>query len=528
MAIIHNPVLPGFHPDPSMIRVGDSFYIANSTFEWWPGVSIYESKDLAHWRLAARPLDRVSQLDMTGCHASGGIWAPCLSYADGLFWLVYTNMTQSTGIWSSHNYLVTAPSIEGPWSEPVYLNSIGFDPSLFHDADGRKWFVSMQSDHRPGHYKFGGIALWQYDHANKCMVGEPRTIWRSTHELSEGPHLFTRNGYYYLFVAYGGTGYRHSELLLRSRELTSMFEPDPQGMFLTTRNDVFYPLQRAGHASMVETDDGRVFVSYLCGRPLPPLGRCVLGRETGVAEAVWTQDGWLRLKNGGVAPELELDSGLAEHPWPQAPATQALNPIPDDLLSLRQPIGDRADLVSRPGWLRLRGGEWLTSRYSQALLARRFEHFHFEAETRLDFVPTHMKHLAGLVCYYDYDNWYYLHKTWDDDLGECLQLLCSQNGAVTAGCQPVAVKPGALRLCVHVDADRAQFLYSADEGASYTPVGLPVDASTLSDEYCRDGSFTGAMVGVCCQDMLLGAKTADFEWFRYQESQPHPIAYSLD
>ena len=139
MALVHNPILPGFHPDPSMLRVGDTYYLANSTFEWWPGVSIYESKDLANWRLAARPLDRVSQLDMQGIRPSDGIWAPCLSYSqeEKLFYLVYTNMHNSAVIWDSPNYLVTAPSIEGPWSEPVYLNSVGFDPSMFPTTTAR-------------------------------------------------------------------------------------------------------------------------------------------------------------------------------------------------------------------------------------------------------------------------------------------------------------------------------------------------------------------------------------------------------
>ena len=129
---IENPILKGFNPDPSIVKVGDDFYIATSTFEWFPGVRIYHSKNLMDWKLVAAPLNRLSQLNLLGVKDSGGIWAPCLSWSDGLFYLIYTNMADRSKIFmDAHNYLVTAETIEGPWSEPIYLNSIGFDPSLF-------------------------------------------------------------------------------------------------------------------------------------------------------------------------------------------------------------------------------------------------------------------------------------------------------------------------------------------------------------------------------------------------------------
>jgi xylan 1,4-beta-xylosidase len=142
---IHNPILRGFNPDPSILRVGDDYYIATSTFEWFPGVQIHHSRDLVNWRLLTRPLDRLSQLDMLGNPDSGGIWAPCLSFADGLFYLIFTDVKAWKGnaYKISHNYLITAPAITGPWSEPIYLNSSGFDPSLFHDDNGRKWLLNI-------------------------------------------------------------------------------------------------------------------------------------------------------------------------------------------------------------------------------------------------------------------------------------------------------------------------------------------------------------------------------------------------
>src|SRR3982751_187039 len=199
MPTLRNPILPGFNPDPSILRVGDDYYIATSTFEWYPGVQIHHSKDLANWDLVTRPLTRKSQLDMRGDPDSCGIWAPCLSHDGEKFWLVYTDVKRKDGSFKdAHNYIVTAPSIEGPWSDPVYINSSGFDPSLFHDDDGRKWFLNMlwnQFSHgvggRPKQPSFAGIVLQQWDAKAGRLVGPVKNVFRgSDHGLVEGPHIF--------------------------------------------------------------------------------------------------------------------------------------------------------------------------------------------------------------------------------------------------------------------------------------------------------------------------------------------------
>ena len=172
--MIRNPILPGFNPDPSILRVRDDYYIAASTFQWFPGVQIHHSRDLVHWRLLTRPLDRLSQLNMIGNPDSGGVWAPCLSYSDGLFYLVYTDVKSHAGAYKdTHNYVVTALDIMGPWSDPVYLNSSGFDPSLFHDDDGRKWVVNMQWDFRKDRNMFNGIYHEYTDREVPVAAGRP-------------------------------------------------------------------------------------------------------------------------------------------------------------------------------------------------------------------------------------------------------------------------------------------------------------------------------------------------------------------
>jgi len=286
--MIHNPILRGFNPDPSIVRVGDDYYIATSTFEWYPGVQIHHSRDLVNWRLAGRPLNRAGQLDMRGAPDSCGVWAPCLTFADGLFWLIYTDVKRygrtSTGaaggsasLRDFHNYLVTSPSIDGPWSDPVHMNSSGFDPSLFHDDDGRKYFLNQLWDHRPGGKRFAGIVLQEYSVAERRLVGPRTTIFAGTeHGLTEAPHLYRRNGYYYLLTAEGGTGWNHGVTMARSRNLLGPYELHPDVNVLTTRARPDAALQRAGHAD-------------LSTRPMAARiwSICAAGRCATVARAPW-------------------------------------------------------------------------------------------------------------------------------------------------------------------------------------------------------------------------------------------------
>ncbi len=535
-ARIRNPILPGFNPDPSIVRVGDDYYIATSTFEWYPGVQIHHSRDLVNWRLLTRPLRRASQLNMLGDPDSCGIWAPCLSYSGGQFFLIYTDVkrygrTSQAGASGAslrdfHNYLVTSDRIDGEWSDPVYLNSSGFDPSLFHDDDGRKYLLNMLWDHRPGQNRFAGIVLQEYSESQRKLIGDRRLIFEGTSiGFTEAPHLYKRMGYYYLITAEGGTGWGHAVTMARSRSLLGPYELHPDTYILTSRHRPDAELQRAGHADLVDTQNGETYMVYLCGRPLRNRGRCTLGRETAIARMTWAEDDWLRTEAGDGLPTLEVRGpNLPVHPVVQpGPREHFDSPeLPIDFQWLRSPWpAELFSLTARPGHLRLYGRETIGSQFRQALVARRQQSHCFTAETIVEVEPRHFQQMAGLVCYYNSAKFHYFYISQDGSVGKHLRVMSVLPDQVQSDVftPPIAISTERrVRLRVDVDYERLLFAYQV-EGSHWQVLPQQFDASILSDEATAPGlpNFTGAFVGVACQDLAGTAMPADFDYFDYQE-----------
>lgn len=534
--IFENPILKGFNPDPSIIKVNNDYYIATSTFEWFPGVQIFHSTDLINWTLVARPLNRTSQLDMLGNPDSCGVWAPCLSYNNGTFYLIYSNARR---YWSQckdvHNYLVTTNDILGEWSEPVYLNSSGFDPSLFHDKNGKKWLVNLRWDHRQGQSGrafnaknyFGGIVLQQYSPEQEKLVGDVKKIFAgSSLGLAEGPHLYQRNGYYYLLVAEGGTGYEHAALMLRSKNIDGPYEADPKGHFLTAANTTG-TLQRTGHADFVDIDENHAWLVHLCSRPLKN-HRSVMGRETAIQKAQWSADGWLRLSHQGSVPLLQPMTTL-ENNSNKTPTKQfedfTSQQLPIDFQTLRVPLqSDSLSLSERPRYLRLKGRESLGSSFVQALVARRQQAFKYSAATKVDFTPNSFQQMAGLVCYYNSSKYYYLHITHHETLGRILEITgCTGDTSATYFTpEPIRLPAnGQVFLNAEVDHEKLVFFYGTTEDY-WQKIPITLDYSILADETGKGGehaNFTGTFVGLCCQDLSGNRHHADFDWFSYIEHE---------
>ncbi|MEL6610145.1 MAG: glycoside hydrolase family 43 protein [Pseudomonadota bacterium] len=526
--MIRNPILPGFNPDPSICRVGADYYIATSTFEWYPGVQIHHSRDLVNWTLVARPLNRAALLDMRGNPDSGGIWAPCLSHADGKFWLVYTDVKRLDGSFKdAHNYITCCETIDGVWSDPWYVNSSGFDPSLFHDDDGRKWFTNVQWNHRgtgtggnPTHDSFDGILMQEWS-PEDGLIGPCKVIYHGTDRgLTEAPHQFKRNGWYYLTTAEGGTGYDHAVTLSRSRDIWGPYEDHPDKHVLCAA-ETDNAVQRTGHGQYVEGADGQHYHTFLMGRPIPgPDGTgqfCPLGRETGIERVVWRDD-WLYPEQGGMLARAEVPhDATAREPEPvrHDPFPDAL---PMEFQWLRTPDHDRLFALG-DGALTLFGRESLGSWFEQSLVARRQEHHAYDAETVLDFDPHTYQQGAGLTTYYNRTKFHAAIVTCDADDGRVLQVMSCpgdypDGGLVLMGdAVPLDPGPVTLKVCVRGAVQR----FYCSQGDLWDPVGPALDASVISDEGGRGehGSFTGAFVGMVAFDITGQGHPARFTRFGY-------------
>ncbi len=512
-----NPILPGFNPDPSIIRVGKDYYVATSTFEWFPGVRIYHSTDLSHWTFVGSPLSRVSQLELKGVPDSCGVWAPCLTYADGIFYLVYSVVQTFDGPWlDTPNFLVTAKDIREPWSDPISLGSSGFDGSLFHDDDGKKWFVSMLHDSRGGKF-FGGIILQEYDPGRMQLIGAQRSIFSGTSLGStEGPHLYKKDGFYYLITAEGGTEYGHAVSIARSKNLFGPYEIHPENPVLTAAYSVTHPLQKSGHADLVESENGDWLMVYLVGRPLTERGRCILGRETAIEEVVW-RGGWLYTASGSKLPEIRQNPVLQNRRYD---FTAGVDP---DFQSLREPADSSWLRVDPKRGLVLKGRNSLSSLHAQSLLARRLQHFQVEVTVGLSFKPTSFQQMAGLVFYYNTNHYHYLHlRGCDSGQTEILCVTNNKDKIVESLAQPIREDEVFLRGVLRMET--LHFYFSVDQEV-WQPIGDTLDASILSDDYVANGhiyrpAFTGCMIGIACQDLTGRGLEADFKWYHYQELEP--------
>ncbi len=532
---VENPVLRGFNPDPSICRVDDDFYVATSTFEWYPGVQIHHSRDLCNWRLVTRPLAGKRLLDMLGVPDSCGVWAPCLSWADGRFWLAYTVVRRFDGNFKdTHNYLTTATDIGGPWSDPVYLNSSGFDPSLFHDADGRKWFLNMIWDHRPDRSFFGGIVMQEFDADRRALIGAPVKIFEGT-ELgyTEGPHLYRFDGRYYLLTAEGGTGYGHAVSVARSSSLTGPYEPDPAGPLITARDTPDWPLQRAGHGDLAELDDGSYCAVYLCSRRSERLPHSPMGRETAIQRIRMSEDGWLRTEGGSPLPE--LTAGIALDNSFDAGATIEHDDFDEPRLDivyqwLRTPTLDECfSLVARPGYLRLYGMESPGSLYRQTLIARRQTEYVCTATTLVEFEPVSPQQMAGLILYYNSSKFHYLYVSWDEELGRHLGIMSCEAEFDLTSTYPIQAnrislpETGAIRLRMAIDhaSVRCEWSLARRDETAWRPISTVLDARFLTDQAGKpEGEqFTGTFIGVCAHDVSGQRAHADFDYLTVESSR---------
>ncbi|CAG9297834.1 glycoside hydrolase family 43 protein [Celerinatantimonas diazotrophica] len=545
MSKIQNPILPGFNADPSIIRVDDTYYIANSTFEWFPGVRLHASKDLEHWNLLPSPLSTSTLLDMRGNVSSGGIWAPDLSYADGKFWLVYTDVKVTEGAFKDMtNYLTTATDINGPWSDPIKLNGVGFDASLFHDDDGRKYLAQQTWDHREYNHPFDGITLTEFDtQTMKLRPQTARTIYNGTPvKLPEGPHIYKENGYYYLFIAQGGTVFAHQEVVARSKTLDALsFETAPGEPFITNFDTPDHYLQKQGHGSLVSTPSGEWYYASLVARPWnhhnessrDPRGWCTLGRETSIQKVYWDESGWPRVEGGHGGKtfvDAPKDAIPTEAPADHSQADDFTTPTLDlNWNTLRVPF---TEAMGRTGnsKLTLVGQGSLANTHDLSLVARRWQAFYFDATVRVKFNPFSYQQMAGLTNYYNDSHWSFAFVTWNEINGHVIEVSENNRGNYTSYLKNDAIKipEGTEYVWLRTKVRKESYTYEYSfDGKNFVEIPVTLDAAILSDDYILQsygGFFTGAFVGLAAVDYSGYELEAEFSQFKYEELGDHLLA----
>ncbi len=377
-----NPIISGFYPDPTICRVGEDYYLATSSFEYFPGVPIFHSRDLVNWTQLGHALTRRSQLDLTHAKSSGGIYAPTLRHHQGRFYLVTTD---TTGI---GNFIVHTADPAGEWSEPIRVPLGGIDPSLFFH-DGRVYFAANGL-----HWAERGVYLTPIDLVTGAPRAEPRFLWAGIGgKFPEAPHLYQRNGWFYLLISEGGTEFGHMVTVARSRDLFGPYESCPRNPILSHRS-LAQPLQATGHGDFVDTPDGNWWMVFLATRPVGYPQAHHLGRETCLAPVTWDDDGF-PVVNGGAPVPLKVGDSFAPLPAtkPQRDSFSGRDLAPDWNFR-RNPIPGAWAIES--GLVLRCVAASLDDTAPQSWVGQRQRHFDCRVETELDFEPVHEGELAGL------------------------------------------------------------------------------------------------------------------------------------
>ncbi len=379
MTPFRNPIIPGFYPDPSVCRVGEDYYLVTSTFEFFPGVPVFHSRDLVHWEQIGHALTRTSQLPLREAPPSGGIYAPTIRYHEGVFYMVTTNVSYGG------NFYVTATDPAGPWSDPIYVDQAGIDPSLLFDDDGKVYFLSNGN---------GCMSICEIDIATGKKLAPTRPSWKGTGgRYPEAPHLYKINGLYYLMIAEGGTEYGHMETIARSASPYGPWEPSPRNPILTNRNtEQDMPIQGTGHADLVETQNGDWYAVFLAFRTTRSYFHH-LGRETCLAPVKW-EDGFPYIGTCPLSGEVDLPPCPVAKPAAETDfRAQGL-----EWVMLREP--NPALYAFTEQGLLLQGVAENLSGLNPTLLLRRQQHFAMRAETELHFAPR-LHEEAGLAAFYN-------------------------------------------------------------------------------------------------------------------------------
>lgn len=479
-----NPVIRGFYPDPSVCRVDSDYYLVNSSFQFFPGVPLWHSRDLVNWHQLGNVLDRPEQLPLKGTNAWLGIYAPTLRHHNGVFYMITTNVGNAQK--GNGNFFVTATDPRGPWSEPVWLEQGGIDPSLFFE-DGKCYMVSNPDE---------GIWMCEIDPATGKQLTESKFLWQGTGgRHPEAPHIYKRNGWYYLMLAEGGTEMGHMVTIARSRNIYGPYESNPSNPILThfCRQAQSNPIQGTGHADLVEAHDGSWWLVCL-GFRTQANSQHLLGRETFLAPVEWTEQGWPVVNgNGTISLQMDVATLPLNTAEPESPTVdfRAIETLGPEWVWIRNPYMENYNLS--PQGLALHGtSQGLCTPDSPTWVGRRQQDIDMEAITTLQLTDTTAGAEAGLCVYMDNDSHYEAFLCRDSTGTPCIGLRYRLKAlSHTPVCMPLPSNETALK--VRGSDDMYAFSYSTDNGATWHLLG-ELNARYLSTETA--GGFTGITLGL--------------------------------
>jgi xylan 1,4-beta-xylosidase len=492
-----NPVIPGFFSDPSVCRVGDDYYLITSTFEYFPGVPVFHSRDLVNWEQIGYCLHRKEQIP-NGIN----IFAATLRYHDGVFYMITTNIT------GGGNFFVTATDPAGPWSDPVWIRAPGIDPDLFFDEDGKTYVISSP------------MILFEID----LKTGEltpGRKVWNGTGgRYAEGPHIYKKDAYYYLMAAEGGTEEAHSETIARSHSIWGPYTEDPANPILAHANAAGQgnPIQGVGHADIIQAHDQSWWIVFHGYRTVSDKVHHILGRETCLAPVCWPKSGWPVVNGNGTATVDMTCPTLPLHPFPEKPARVEFDTkeLGLEWNYIQFPDESNFSLTEREGYLRLKGsGETITRRYNPCtFVGRRLTDHYFTSTTRIEFNPKAENEEAGMVLL---NNGSHFDIMIHEKGGERMLVVKLQFGQTSYISREITLKPGAV--CLRIQGRKSTFTFSYAQGDGEFKDIETVDSKFLATETV--GWFTGIYVGLYATGNGKPSKAnADYDWFEYMPDEP--------
>jgi xylan 1,4-beta-xylosidase len=529
---ITNPVLAGFYPDPSVLKVGGDYYLINSTFSYFPGIPVFHSKDLKNWKQIGNVISRPSQMNFMGHRMTRGLFAPAISYHNGLYYVTCTLIDKGG------NFVVTAKDPAGPWSDPTFLPEVkGIDPSLYFDDDNKAYIIynSDAPDYKPLYSGHRTIKIYEFDYQKMKVVGEEKILVNGGVDISkkpvwiEGPHILKANGWYYLYAAEGGTSVNHSEVVFRSKSPKGPYVPYEHNPILTQRDlpeNRKDPITSAGHAQFVEGPDGKTYAIFLAVRPYEG-NYYNTGRETFLAPVEW-KDGWPIVNPGSKEiqyqytvnyPEVKQSNALPQSGNFQYTLdfTKGLDPA---LLFLRTCDSSSFSVGNANGLTLKLKPETIMELGNPSFIGKRQQHLYCTTETSVQFSPKSADEKAGLTIFQDENHFYYVCKSLADGK-EVVQLFKSNaEGKAMELLTQVQLKSPSKDVMFRIAAagDKYSFQY-ATKPNEWNLLKDKVDGKFLSTEVA--GGFIGCVFGMYATSSGKSTSNkASFKYLKYLGNDP--------